>query len=316
MLSAGYLPEEHFNRSECTSRPYAKITSHAERRVSTEPVIKSSKVCCTSTCQVVLLLLLLLSSLLLLFSPPALQHAMAPFAPTEQPAAHSRLFWVLLVGAAVLFGALLSQVAAAAPWGFTPAAVSCWQPHSNHTDRHAAAPQEQQQLQEQVQQLKQQYQQQLLTLSTLQTAQLQLQASVQALRSQQLSGQLAADEQASFVEQVQLLSRNTSTQGLQQQQQQQQQQSRRRNTTQPHQGIICTVLRNEARYVPEWVAFHLLMGATKVVIYDDNSTDSLRDAAAAFGDSVVVVDMLKDVKGVPGDNAVHRVSGRQGEVGV
>jgi hypothetical protein len=36
-------------------------------------------------------------------------------------------------------------------------------------------------------------------------------------------------------------------------------------------GVICTVLRNEARYVPEWVAFHLLMGATTIVIYDDNS---------------------------------------------
>lgn len=77
------------------------------------------------------------------------------------------------------------------------------------------------------------------------------------------------------------------------------------------QGVICTVLRNEAKYIAEWIAFHQVMGATKFIVYDDNSTDSLRDVVAPFGDAVVVIDMYNDVEGVPGDAGVHRVAGRQ-----
>ncbi|WIA34962.1 hypothetical protein OEZ86_013243 [Tetradesmus obliquus] len=88
----------------------------------------------------------------------------------------------------------------------------------------------------------------------------------------------------------------------------QHQQQQHGNTT--VQGVVCTVLRNEARYIPEWVAFHLIMGATKVVIYDDNSTDGIQEAAAPFGERLVIVDM-KSVQGVPGDASVHRMNARQ-----
>lgn len=77
-------------------------------------------------------------------------------------------------------------------------------------------------------------------------------------------------------------------------------------------GVICTVLRNEANYLSEWVAFHLLMGATKIVIYDDNSTDALQAAIAPYADAVNII-RLQDVPGVPGDAQVHRVGSRQGE---
>jgi hypothetical protein len=161
--------------------------------------------------------------------------------------------------------------------------------------------QDHQQLQEQLQQLKQQHELQISTLSAVQQAQLQVQAGVQQL--QQLYLKLG---QAPAAKQTQHNNVPASTDGSQQQQQQ-------RNATQQPIGVICTVLRNEARYVPEWVAFHLLMGATKIVIYDDNSTDSLGKAVAAFGDSVVIMDLYKDVTGVPGDGGVHRVHGRQGK---
>mmetsp|Transcript_75975 Transcript_75975/g.216840 ORF Transcript_75975/g.216840 Transcript_75975/m.216840 type:complete len:806 (-) Transcript_75975:454-2871(-) len=36
---------------------------------------------------------------------------------------------------------------------------------------------------------------------------------------------------------------------------------------------VCTRLRNEARYLPEWIEFHLLAGVEFFYIYDDSSTD-------------------------------------------
>lgn len=74
----------------------------------------------------------------------------------------------------------------------------------------------------------------------------------------------------------------------------------------PTEGVVCTVLKNEAAYVPEFVAFHLLMGATKIVLYDDNSTDRLKEAAAPAGDAVDIVRMVQGVDGVPGDWGSHR----------
>lgn len=41
-------------------------------------------------------------------------------------------------------------------------------------------------------------------------------------------------------------------------------------------GVICTSVRNEAPYIQEWLEFHLLVGATKFVIYNDRSTDGLK----------------------------------------
>jgi ferredoxin-NADP reductase len=98
-----------------------------------------------------------------------------------------------------VFGAVLTQVAAVAPWSSTAAAAACWQPHSNHTNSHAAVLQDQQQLQDHLQQLKQQHEQQLATLSAAKQAQLQVQAGVQKL--QQLYGQLKRAPAADKVKQ-------------------------------------------------------------------------------------------------------------------
>jgi len=45
----------------------------------------------------------------------------------------------------------------------------------------------------------------------------------------------------------------------------------------PRLCILCTVLKNEARFVKEWIEFHHLAGFDKVVLYDDGSTDNLLD---------------------------------------
>ena len=41
---------------------------------------------------------------------------------------------------------------------------------------------------------------------------------------------------------------------------------------------MCTMVRNEAKYVREWVEFHSLLGVDKFVLFDNDSADSLLDA--------------------------------------
>jgi hypothetical protein len=40
---------------------------------------------------------------------------------------------------------------------------------------------------------------------------------------------------------------------------------------------ICIILKNEARFLPEWLEYHLLLGFQHFYIYDNGSTDNLRD---------------------------------------
>jgi hypothetical protein len=162
--------------------------------------------------------------------------------------------------------------------------------------------QQQQQYRQEQQQhwlaLEQQYEKQTQTLSAMQQVQKQVQTTVKTL--EELYGTLSKHPSLDVRQ-----SENS---------QQQQQQQPLGNATE--QGVVCTVLRNEAKYIPEWVAFHLLMGATKMVIYDDKSTDGIREAVAPFGEAVQIVDLHKDVQGVPGDASVHRVASRQGAMRV
>jgi hypothetical protein len=43
---------------------------------------------------------------------------------------------------------------------------------------------------------------------------------------------------------------------------------------------ICAIFRDEARYLPEWVAFHRLVGAERFYLYDNGSADNWRAALA------------------------------------
>lgn len=56
-------------------------------------------------------------------------------------------------------------------------------------------------------------------------------------------------------------------------------------------GVICTMVKDENKHLAEWVQFHLLVGATKIVIYDDNSTVSPREVLHSFGANVIVHDV-------------------------
>jgi Tfp pilus assembly protein PilN len=168
----------------------------------------------------------------------------------------------------------------------------------DHQQQHEVHKQQQQDLQS----LKQQHEQQIQTLSAIQNVQQQIQSDVQKLELlyQQLHSSAAPATSSGKAAQ------QTRSPSYERQRQQP------GNAT--AEGVVCTVLRNEARYIPEWVAFHLIMGATKIVIYDDNSTDGIREVAAPFGDAVVIVDMKKDVTGVPGDSPAHRVHHRQSKI--
>ena len=54
---------------------------------------------------------------------------------------------------------------------------------------------------------------------------------------------------------------------------------------------IAVILRNEARYAPEWARFHHAAGVRRFVIYDDGSTDGTADAVAAVlpADALIVI---------------------------
>lgn len=48
---------------------------------------------------------------------------------------------------------------------------------------------------------------------------------------------------------------------------------------------VCAIVRDEARYVGEWMEFHLGVGVDQFVIYDDNSTDGLSAVLAPYVDA-------------------------------
>jgi len=52
---------------------------------------------------------------------------------------------------------------------------------------------------------------------------------------------------------------------------------------------MCTMVRNEARYIREWVEFHSLLGVGRFIIFDNDSTDSLQAALNGTIAEVIVV---------------------------
>jgi glycosyl transferase family 92 len=52
----------------------------------------------------------------------------------------------------------------------------------------------------------------------------------------------------------------------------------------------CTMYRDDAAYLPEWVEFHLLMGVERFFLYDNGSTDEHREVLAPYmGAGIVTV---------------------------
>jgi hypothetical protein len=59
---------------------------------------------------------------------------------------------------------------------------------------------------------------------------------------------------------------------------------------------IATVVQNEAAYIREWMAYHRVRGVRRFIIYDNNSTDSLRETLAPLIATGQVV--LEKVSGI------------------
>jgi len=49
------------------------------------------------------------------------------------------------------------------------------------------------------------------------------------------------------------------------------------NTSYKYQLSITAIAKNESAYISEWLAFHKLIGIEKVFLYDNDSTDNMRD---------------------------------------
>ena len=45
---------------------------------------------------------------------------------------------------------------------------------------------------------------------------------------------------------------------------------------------VCAILKNEADYVEEWLAFHTLQGVGRIILYDNNSSDDTCQRATSF----------------------------------
>ena len=51
---------------------------------------------------------------------------------------------------------------------------------------------------------------------------------------------------------------------------------------------VCAIMKNEADYVEEWLAFHILQGVSRFMLYDNNSTDDSRARAKAFAQRAAI----------------------------
>jgi hypothetical protein len=48
----------------------------------------------------------------------------------------------------------------------------------------------------------------------------------------------------------------------------------------PYKLSVCTMIFNEARYIEEWLAYHLLLKVDHFFIYNDGSTDNIHEVLA------------------------------------
>ena len=55
-----------------------------------------------------------------------------------------------------------------------------------------------------------------------------------------------------------------------------------------HQLAICAIFREEARFLEEWISFHLGVGVTHFYLYNNFSTDNFRDVLAPWIDRGIV----------------------------
>jgi glycosyl transferase family 92 len=49
---------------------------------------------------------------------------------------------------------------------------------------------------------------------------------------------------------------------------------------------VCAMFKNEADYIEEWLAFHILQGVRRIILYDNNSSDDTCRRATSFAKDV------------------------------
>jgi hypothetical protein len=50
----------------------------------------------------------------------------------------------------------------------------------------------------------------------------------------------------------------------------------------PYYLVVAAIVRNEAHYIVEWIEYHLLHGVEKILIYDNDSDDGLKEVIAPY----------------------------------
>ncbi|KAJ4827335.1 hypothetical protein Tsubulata_003288 [Turnera subulata] len=58
-----------------------------------------------------------------------------------------------------------------------------------------------------------------------------------------------------------------------------------RSTQKAHEMCVCTMLRNQARFLREWVMYHAHIGVQRWFIYDNNSDDDIEDVVESLLDA-------------------------------
>jgi hypothetical protein len=53
--------------------------------------------------------------------------------------------------------------------------------------------------------------------------------------------------------------------------------------------VICAILKNEARYLAEWIEYHKMIGVEYFYIYNNNSEDAIEEICDAYRDCVTLI---------------------------
>ena len=78
-----------------------------------------------------------------------------------------------------------------------------------------------------------------------------------------------------------------------------------------HTLALCTIVHNEAWYLEEWIAYHLLLHVDHFYVYDDESTDIIAKVLAPYikqGMLIILLHLLTEKKTFPSIPSSHIIS--------
>ena len=73
---------------------------------------------------------------------------------------------------------------------------------------------------------------------------------------------------------------------------------------------ICQLIKDEQRYIEEWIDYHLNLGISKFVLFEDYNSTSHSEVLSKYGNKVILyklLDVLNDdeIKVIKDNNVVH-----------